>query len=103
MSEPVQIFLAFGFMVAMYFISRSIAARKLQKVSESIIRELEAREAFDTFSAVDLPYSKPNLIRLGMRDYNYKALEYMINEGVIVKTAQAKYYLKVHMKKSLSF
>lgn len=103
MAESVQIFLAFGFMVAMYFVSRSIVARKLQKVSESIIKELESKEALDPFSAVELPYSKPDLFRLGMRDYSYKALEYMINEDVIVRTAQGKYYLKAHRKSSLSF
>ena len=78
----------------MYLVSRSIAARKLQKVSEFIIKELESQQAFDPVTAVELPYSKPSLIRLGMRDYNYKALEYMLNEQVIVKTAQGKYFLK---------
>lgn len=103
MAESVQIFLAFGFMVAMYFVSRSLIARKLQKVSESIIKELEAQEAFDPFSAAPLAYSKPNLIRLGTRDYHYQALEFMINEDVIGKTSTGKYFLKIGKKRSVSF
>lgn len=99
MSESTQILLAFGFMLAMYLVSRSIAARKLQKVSEFIIKELESQQAFDPVTAVELPYSKPSLIRLGMRDYNYKALEYMLSEEVIVKTAQGRYFLKGYRKR----
>ncbi len=44
-------------------------------------------------TAVHLPYAKPSVIRLGTRDYHSKALEYLINDGVVAKTGEGKYYL----------
>jgi hypothetical protein len=60
-----------------------------------IIRDLRKQEAFDPVTAIDLPYAKQNPLRIGMRNYPAKAIEFMITEGVVGKTGNGKYYLRV--------
>lgn len=95
MRESVQIFLAFVFMVGVFVLTRYIIGWKFRRVSVAIIRELEERGARDPLSAAELPYSKPNLLRLGLRDYHSKALEYMVAEGIVARTQAGKFYLIV--------
>lgn len=93
MSEHVQIFLGIVFLVAVFILTRFGVAWKLRNAAGSIIRELESKGAVDVYSAVELPYSKPNVLRIGMRDYHYKALECLIGEGAVGRTGSGKYYL----------
>lgn len=82
-------------MVGVFVLTRFIISWKFRRVSMAIIRELEEREARDPLSAAELPYSKPNLLRIGLRDYHSKALEYMVAEGVVARTQAGKYYLLI--------
>jgi hypothetical protein len=83
------------FLAAVFALTRVGIAWKLRRAAGSIIKELESKGAVDVITAADLPYSKPNLLRIGMRDYHYKALEYLVNEGAIGKTGGGKYYLRI--------
>ncbi len=94
MSESLQIVLGLVFVLFAFVVSRYVIARQLQRASGSIIRDLQAGDALDPVSAIDLPYAKPDYLRIGMRDYRRKALEFMINDGVVAKTESDKYYLK---------
>jgi hypothetical protein len=93
MPESVQILIAFCFLVVVFILTRYIVVWKLRRASESIVRRLEAKGAFDEGTAVHLIDSKPNLLRFGLRDYDSKALEYMVAQGVVGKTTDGKYYL----------
>jgi hypothetical protein len=95
MPESVQILIAFCFLVVVFILTRYIVVWKLRRASESIVRRLEAKGAFDESAAVQLVDPKPIFLRFGMRDYDSKALEYMVAEGVVAKTAAGKYYLLV--------
>lgn len=95
MSETVQIVIGIVFLIAVFILTRVGIAWKLRKAAGSIIKELESKDAVDVITAVELPYSKPNLLRIGMRDYHYKALEYLVNEGAVGKTGSGKYYLRI--------
>jgi hypothetical protein len=95
MSETVQIVLGFIFLVAVFALTRYLIALKLKRASALIIRDLEKQQAFDPITAVDLPYTKQDLLRIGMRNYHAKAIEYMLSEGVVGKTESGKYYLRV--------
>jgi hypothetical protein len=94
MSESLQIVLGLAFVLFAFVVSRFVIAWQLQRASRSIIRDLQSGQARDPLSALDLPYAKPDYLRIGMRDYRRKALEYMINDGVVAKTESGRYYLK---------
>ncbi|MEW6531113.1 MAG: hypothetical protein AB1473_09775 [Thermodesulfobacteriota bacterium] len=94
MPEYLQILLSFCFLVAAFVLSRYIVTWKLKRSAKFIIDDLEAKGAVDPITAVDLSYAKPSLLRIGMRDYHSKALESMVNEGVITRTSAGKYFLQ---------
>ena len=83
------------FLVGCFILTRYLVAWQIKRATGMIIHDLESQEAFDPLTAVDLPYTKQNPLRIGMRNYPAKAIEYMIYEGVVGKTASDKYYLKV--------
>jgi len=66
----------------------------MKRASGFIIRDLEKQGAFDPVTAIDLPYTKQNLLRIGMRNYHAKAMEDMLSQGVVAKTGGGKYYLQ---------
>lgn len=95
MSDTVQIILGLIFLIGAFIISRIGVSWKMARTTQAIIRDLESQEALDILTAVELPYAKPSLLRLGMRDYHSKALEYLVNDGTVGKTGSGKYYLNV--------
>lgn len=95
MSETLQIVLGVCVLVAVFVLTRYIVARKFQRASWSIVRQLEAKGAMDPASAVDLPYRAPSMLRIGLRDYYGKSLDYMVREGIIGKTETGRYYLRI--------
>ena len=84
-------------MIGAFIISRIGVSWKMGRTARAIIHDLESQGALDILTAVELPYAKPSLIRLGMRDYHSKALEYLVNDGTVVKTGSGKYYLGIKL------
>ncbi|MFH0826111.1 MAG: hypothetical protein V2B18_25450 [Pseudomonadota bacterium] len=95
MSEPVQIVIGLFFLAGIFVMTRYVAAMQMKRATGRIIRDLQDREAIDPITAVELPYVEPNPLRIGMRNYHSKAVEYMTGEGVVGKTVGGKYYLRV--------
>ncbi len=93
MSEPLQIVLGFLFLVALFLLTRWFMVLKIRSTCNAIVKELEDRGAFDSKTAVLLPYDRPHLFKIGMRDYRPKALEALVQSGVIIKTGTGRYYL----------
>lgn len=94
MSETIQIILGILFLTGVYILSRFGVVWRVRRASGFIIQDLERRGAFDPASAVDLPYAKANYFRVGIRDFRPKALESLIQNGIIGKTESGGYYLK---------
>ena len=95
MSETVQIMLGVIFLLGCFVLTRYVVGWQMKRATGLIIRDLENQEAFDPITAIDLPYAKQNPLRMGMRNYHAKAVEYMMSEGVVGKTGGGKYYLRV--------
>ena len=93
MTEFVQIVLGIVFLAVVYILTRYGIAHRIRRTATLVIRDLERQEAFDPGSAVDLPYAKPQYFRFGLRDYRPKALESLMQSGIIGKTETDKYYL----------
>lgn len=93
MPDWVQIAIGICFLIAAFALSRVIVVWQLKRAARFIIEDLEAKKALEPHSAVELPYSKTEMFRFGMRDYRPKVLEYMLAEGGIGKTEDNRYYL----------
>ena len=93
MAEFLQIILGIIFLAVVFILTRYGIANRIRRTATLIMRDLERQEAFDPGSAVDLPYAKPQYFRFGLRDYRPKALESLLQSGIIGKTETDKYYL----------
>lgn len=94
MSEPVQIVVGLVCLLGVFALTRYLVGWQVKRATGLIIRDLVAEEAVDPFTAVELPYTKQNPLRIGMRNYYAKAIEGMVSEGVVVKVGSGKYYLR---------
>jgi hypothetical protein len=95
MSDYLQIVLTACFVVAVFVLTRFMVTWRLRRAVTSILNDLEAQGAIDEGSAAALPCSKPNTLRLVIRDYHSRALQYMVSEGVVGLTPSGKYYLRI--------
>jgi hypothetical protein len=95
MSEPVQIILGLLFLAGIFVLTRYLVAWQIKRATGRIIEDLQKQEAVDPITAVDLPYAKQNPMRIGMRNYYVKAIEFMESDGVVGKTGSGKFFLRV--------
>jgi hypothetical protein len=95
MSEPVQIVLGILILAGIFVLTRYVVAWQIKRATGRIIGDLQRHEAVDPITAVDLPYAKQDPLRIGMRNYYAKAIEFMLSEGVVGKTGSGKFYLQV--------
>jgi hypothetical protein len=93
MAEFLQIILGIIFLAVVFILTRYGIANRIRRTATLIMRDLERQEAFDPGSAVELPYAKPQYFRFGLRDYRPKALESLVQSGIIGRTETDKYYL----------
>jgi hypothetical protein len=95
MPEYLQVALGLLGLAGVFVLTRYIVAFQIKRATGYIIRDLQKHEALDPVTAVELPYVRHNPLRIGMRNYHAKAIEFMLSEGVVEKTATGKYYLRL--------
>lgn len=95
MTDFIQVVVALACLVAVFVGTRYIVTWRFRKAALSIIQDLEKTGAGSEATAAELPYGKANLLKIGMRDYRHKALEYMVAEGVVGQSPDGKYFLKI--------
>jgi len=94
MSETGRTLFAICILIVVYILTRKFHAWRMRQASLSIVKDLEKNRALDPSSAIELPYAKKGMFRIGMRDYRPKAIQYMIANNIIGMTDSGKYYLK---------
>jgi len=94
MSENMQIIVGIILLIGVYMLTRRVHAWQMRRAYTNVLKDLEQKEAFDHSSAVELPYAKVGLFRMGTRDYRPKAIQYMTQTGVVVMRADGRYYLR---------
>ena len=94
MSDGTQIIVGVILLIGVYMLTRRVHAWKMRRAYGNVLKDLEQKEAFDPLSAVELPYAKVGLFRMGTRDYRPKAVQYMTQTGVAVMTVDGRYYLR---------
>ena len=93
MNETVEIIVGIGLLVAVYILTRHFHSWRISKTYIFIINDLKKREALNPASAVELPYAKKSMLRIGTRDYRPKALEHLAMKQIIGMTENGRYYL----------
>jgi hypothetical protein len=95
MPESVQIIVGVLFLILVFIATRYGIFLRIKGACKFVIKDLERQKALDADSAVGLPYAKVSYFHIGLRDFRPKAVQSLLEGGVIGKTAGEKYYLKV--------
>lgn len=101
MSDKMELFLGLIVLLAVIAITRKYHAWRIRRAYQIIIDDLESANALTPESAVDLPYSGKNLLRIGVRDHRKMALNHLVMEQVVGQTAEKRYYLMLDIKEKL--
>jgi hypothetical protein len=94
MSETVQIIFGIILLVGVYILTQAVVGWRIRRASKSILRDLDYKKAFDPAAAIELPYAKRNIFKIGLGFFRPKAVVALVNAGVVGMTAAVKYYLK---------
>jgi hypothetical protein len=94
MSETIKIILMVLITIGAFILTLRVAGWKMKKACDFIVRDLKERQAFDPASAVDLPYCKTSMLRIGMRDYRPRAMNALIKYDIIRVQEEGRYYLR---------
>jgi hypothetical protein len=76
MSETMKIVLMILLTIGAFILTLRVAGWKMKRACDFILRDLTERKAFDPASAVELPYCKTSMFRIGMRDYRPQGAEH---------------------------
>jgi len=93
MPENIRIIIGIAIVITVYILTRKYHAWRIKRTYVLIIDDLRQREALDPFSAVELPYAKMSIYRVGIRDYRPKAVQHLVLGNIIGTTESGKYYL----------
>jgi hypothetical protein len=95
MADAMQITVGILFLILVFILTRYGITWRIKRAGRRIINDLERLGAQSSDSAVELPYMKQQLIKIGMRDFKPTAMQSLLEAGIVGKTAGGKYYLKM--------
>jgi hypothetical protein len=93
MSETSELIIGIGVLILVFVLSRKFHAWRFKRAYFFIIDDLKKRAAYSAHAAVELAYAKRNLLRMGARQHRPQALEHLIQENLVGKTEDGRYYL----------
>lgn len=93
MSETAKIIFMLLLTLGAFLIARRIAGWQMKKAGEFIIKDLKDKRAFTPESAVELPYCKNRIFRVGLKDYRPRVMEQLVKHDVVRMLEGGKYYL----------
>ena len=93
MSESVQIIIGILLLVGVYIFTQMVVGYRIKRAARGIVRDLDFKKAYTSESAIELPYAKSNMFRIGLRDFRPKAVDALVQGGVLGRTAAGKFYL----------
>ena len=94
MSQSTKTVLMVFLLIAAFILANIIAGKRMKKAADFIIRDLKEKKAVDPASAVELPYSKGTMFRIGLKDYRPGALQQLVKYDVVRSQEGGKYYLR---------
>jgi len=93
MSETTQIIIGILLLVSVYIFTQMVVGYRIKRAARGIVRDLDFKKAYSADSAIELPYAKSNLFRIGLRDFRPKAVAALVEGGIVAQTAAGKYFL----------
>jgi hypothetical protein len=97
MGDAIQIVIGILFLVLVFIATRYGIAWRIKRACVFVIRDLERRDALNPDNAVELPYAKAEFFRMGLRDFRPKAVQGLVQAGVIGMTPEGRYFLLKRM------
>ena len=94
--KPLKLWWVSGPWWGVYILTRHFHSWRFSRAYVFIINDLKKRGALKPVSAVELPYAKKSMLRMGTRDYRPKALEHLAMKQIIGMTETGRYYLVVN-------
>jgi len=98
MSETVQIIIGIILLVGVYILTQAVVGWRIKRAASGVVRDLDFKKAYTPESAIELPYAKSNLFRIGLRDFRPKSVAALVQAGVVAQTAAGKYFLTKRAK-----
>jgi hypothetical protein len=94
MSETAQIIVGIILLIGVYILTQMVVGYRIKRAARGIVRDLDFKKAYTLESAIELPYAKSSLFRIGLRDFRPKAVDALVQGGILSRTATGKYFLK---------
>ena len=95
MGDAMQITFGILLFILVFILTRYGITWRIKRAGRRIINDLERVGAQGPESAVELPYMKQQLIKIGMRDFKPTAMQSLVEAGIVGMTGSGKYYLKM--------
>ena len=93
MSETTQLILGIAAVFVVVALTRRYHAWRFKRAFIFIIDDLKQKGAYSAYSAVELPYTKRNLLRMGLRQHHPQALDHLLMGNIVAKTEDGRLFL----------
>jgi hypothetical protein len=93
MSDTAELIIGICVLLGVIMLTRRYHAWRVKRAMILIINDLKAQRAFTPESAIDLPYAKRNVAKLGRRDHRPMAMDHLAFDNIVGVTEEGKYYL----------
>ena len=93
MSETTQLIFGIVVLILVITLTRKYHAWRFKRAFIFIIDDHKNKGAYSAHSAVDLPYTKRNPLKMGLRQHHPQALDHLIMENIVAKTEDGRFYL----------
>ncbi len=94
MSDTAELIIGICVLLGVITLTRKYHAWQVKRAMVLIIEDLKKQNAYTPESAIDLPYAKRSVLKLGMRDHRPMAMDHLAFDNIVGITEEGKYYLK---------
>ena len=94
MSDTGELIIGICVLLGVIVLTRKYHAWRVKRAMIFIVNDLKSQNAFTPESAIDLPYARRNVVKLGMRDHRPIAMDHLAFDNIVGVTEEGKYYLK---------
>ena len=98
MSDTGELIIGICVLLGVIVLTRKYHTWRVKRAMIFIVNDLKSQNAFSPESAVDLPYAKRNVVKLGMRDHRPIAMDHLAYDNIVGVTEEGKYYLKSRLE-----
>ena len=93
MPETAELIVGIAILLTVITLTRRYHAWKIGRAYKLIIEDLKGKGALDAKSAVELPYARRRLVKMGVRDHLPMALDHLLFDNIVCMAENGRYYL----------